>query len=219
MNMSESQILEQLRKSVVDGSTDKAVEAAQLSIQQCVDPLTAYEEGLRKGITEVGDAFECGDLFLPDLVIAAKAMQAATAILEEEISRTGRERQRIGKIVLGTVAGDLHDIGKKIVATLMSSHGFEVIDLGVNVDVDKFIDAIKREKPDIIGISSLLTITALEIPRIIQKLEETGLRDQVKVMAGGGAVTQEYVQKIGADGYGRDAEMAVRVARELLNII
>jgi methylmalonyl-CoA mutase cobalamin-binding domain/chain len=163
----------------------------------------------------VGEGFSSGELFLPDLAIAAETMKAAGAILETEIQRRGTSRAAIGKVVIGTVAGDLHDIGKTIVSTMLNTRGFEIIDLGVNVSREAFVQAVKEHKPVLLGMSSLLTITAKHLGEVIDALEEHGLRDQVKVIVGGGAVTADYAEGIGADGYGQDAEQAVRVAQQL----
>jgi corrinoid protein of di/trimethylamine methyltransferase len=191
---------------------------AQQVVAEGVDPVVAYEQGLRQGIAEVGEAYAKGELFLPDLVIAADTMKAASTILEEEIRRVGSELEARGKVLLGTVAGDLHDIGKTIVATLFASHGFEVIDLGVDVPIEKFIQTVKDEQPQILGMSSLLTVTAKTLGHVIQALEEAGLRDTVKVIVGGGAVTEPYAEAINADAYGENAELGLRRAKEILGV-
>jgi corrinoid protein of di/trimethylamine methyltransferase len=210
-------LLAELRAAIVEGDEEAAERLAGEVVAAGVDPLRAIEEALRPGITEVGEGFASGDYFLPDLVISAQAMKRATAILEEEIARTGGDRsRRLGKVVLGTVEGDLHDIGKTIVGTLLSAHGFEVVDLGVNVTRDTFVTAVRDQRPDILGMSSLLTLTAKELRKVTEALTEAGLRDSVKVMIGGGAVTKEFALSIGADGFAHDAEIGVRVARRLL---
>ena len=134
--MSENELLNGLRGAVIEGNIDAAERLAKQVVAEGVDPLRAFDEGLRQGITEVGDGFACGEYFLPDLVLSAEAMKAASIVLEQEIARTGVVRERAGKVVLGTVEGDLHDIGKTIVGTLLAAHGFEVVDLGVNVSVE-----------------------------------------------------------------------------------
>jgi methanogenic corrinoid protein MtbC1 len=214
--MMEQEILQGLREAVYTGDKEAAARFAVLAVEQKVHPLAAFDQALIPSITRVGEEFACQELFLPDLVMAADAMRAAAAILEVEIQRLGVERRSLGKIVLGTVAGDLHDIGKTISGTLLASHGFEVIDLGVDVPTQGFLDAVSREKPGIVGMSSLLTVTASEQRRVIQALEESGLRDSVKVLVGGGAITADFAAKIGADGYAQNAEEGVRLARQLL---
>ena len=158
--MSESELLTGLRNAVIEGNIDAAERLAKQVVAEGVDPLRAFDEGLRQGITVVGDGFACGDYFLPDLVLSAEAMKAASIVLEQEIARTGVVRERAGKVVMGTVEGDLHDIGKTIVGTLLAAHGFEVVDLGVNVSAKAFLAAVREHEPQILGMSSLLTITA-----------------------------------------------------------
>lgn len=214
--MSESELLTGLRNAVIEGNIDAAERLAKQVVAEGVDPLRAFDEGLRQGITEVGDGFACGDYFLPDLVLSAEAMKAASIVLEQEIARTGVVRERSGKVVMGTVEGDLHDIGKTIVGTLLAAHGFEVVDLGVNVSAKAFLAAVREHQPQILGMSSLLTITAKELKKVIDALQEAGIRATVKVMIGGGAVTKEFADSIGADGFAHDAELAVRVAKHVL---
>jgi 5-methyltetrahydrofolate--homocysteine methyltransferase len=215
--MSESELLNRLRNAVIVGNIGEAERLAKQVVAEGVDPLRAFDEGLREGITEVGDGFASGEYFLPDLVISAEAMKAASVVLEQEIARTGVVRARVGKVVMGTVEGDLHDIGKTIVGTLLASHGFEVVDLGVNVSTQAFLAAVRDHQPQILGMSSLLTITAKELRKVIDALREAGIRDTVKVMIGGGAVTQGFSDSIGADGFAHDAELAVRVAKRLMD--
>ncbi len=214
--MSHTELLDGLRNAVIVGDIAQAEKLAKQAIVDGLDPLRALEEGLRPGITEVGNGFASGECFLPDLVIAAEAMKAASVVLEKEIARSGGVRQNIGRIVLGTVEGDLHDIGKTIVGTLLIAHGFDVIDLGVNVPAEKFIAAVRDRRPQLVGLSSLITVTAKELRKVIEALRAAGLRDSVKVIIGGGAVTQEYANTIGADGFAHDAEVGVRVAKKLL---
>jgi len=213
--MSDSEMLLQLKEAVVRGDRTAAVELAEQMVSTGMDPVLAYEEGLRAGITIVGEGFSNGELFLPDLAIAAETMKAAGAILETEIQRRGTARAAIGKVVIGTVSGDLHDIGKTIVSTMLNTRGFEIVDLGVNVSREAFVQAVKEHEPLLLGMSSLLTITAKHLGDVIYALGEEGLRDKVKVIVGGGAVTADYAEEIGADGYGQDAEQAVRVAKRL----
>jgi corrinoid protein of di/trimethylamine methyltransferase len=216
--MNDMDVIAELKEAVVQGKPDKAVAAAQRVVELQIDPIEAFELGLKSGISEVGDGFAAGDLFLPDLVLSAETMKAAAEILEAEISRSGTQRSKVGKVVLGTVQGDLHDIGKTIVATLLTSHGFDVVDLGVNISTDDFIETVKREKPDVLGMSSLLTVTAKELKKVISALKEHGLRQDVKVIVGGGAVTAPYAEEIEADGYGQNAELGVRMTKVLLGI-
>lgn len=213
------ELFQELKQAVIDGIPERAIKAAEKVVKDKVDPVQAFEEGLKAGISVVGAGYASGDLFLPDLVLAAETLKAGSQILEEEISKIGVQRSKQGKIVLGTVKGDLHDIGKTIMATLLTSHGFEVVDLGVDVSEEEFLEAVKREEPDVIGMSSLLTVTAKEIPRVISALKEAGLREDVKVIVGGGAVTDAYAEEVEADGYGQNAEFGVRMTKLLLGLL
>lgn len=216
--MNGNDLVEELKNAVIRGKPEEAVALATRVINNQIDPVTAYEKGLKAGITKVGEDFANGVVFLPDLVLAAETMKAASAVLEKEIVRTGVKRSKVGRVVLGTVAGDLHDIGKTIVGTLLASYGFDVIDLGVNISAEDFIETIRREKPDILGMSSLLTVTAKQLSSVITALVVADLRNAVKVVVGGGAVTERFAQEIGADGYGHDAELGVRVIKNLLQL-
>ncbi|NQS91737.1 MAG: corrinoid protein [Chloroflexi bacterium] len=213
------ELFQELKQAVIAGIPDRAVKAAQQIILEKIDPVQAIEEGLKAGITVVGEGYAAGELFLPDLVLAAETLRAASIILEKEIISTGAQLIKQGKIVLGTVKGDLHDIGKTIVATLLTSHGFDVIDLGVDVSEEEFLECVKREKPDVIGMSSLLTVTTKEISKVINALKENNLRDSVKVIIGGGAVTEPFAEEIEADGYGQNAEFGVRRTKLLLGLL
>ena len=215
--MTKAELLNELKDSIIQGIPGKAVELARQIIAEKIDPNEAIEEGLKAGIAVVGDGYAKGILYLPDLVLSAETLKAASVILEEEIKRTGVKSKK-GKVILGTVKGDLHDIGKTIVATLLTANGFDVIDLGVNVSVEQFIETTKREKPDVIGMSSLLTTTAKELANVISKLKAEGLRESVKVVVGGGAVTQAFAEQIEADGYGQNAGSGVRYIKFLLNL-
>ncbi|MFW6056774.1 MAG: cobalamin-dependent protein, partial [Chloroflexota bacterium] len=158
----------------------------------------------------------CGDMFLPDLVGAADAMTAATPVIEEEIKRTGAERQSTGTVVIGTVYGDIHTIGKTMVATLLQAEGFTVYDAGINVTAEQFVESVRTQKPDILAMSALMTMTAPEQRKVIETLQSEGLRDSVKIMVGGGAITQEFADTIGADGYDPTAPGAAKLARKLV---
>jgi methanogenic corrinoid protein MtbC1 len=166
----------------------------------------------------VGDAFGAGDCFLPELVGAAEAMQGAMPIIEEVIKQRGETRESTGKVVAGTVFGDIHNIGKTILCTLMTADGFEVIDLGIDVPNEKFVEAVKENEPDLVAMSALLTITAQEQKNVIEALEKEGLREGVKVIVGGGAISDHFAESIGADGYDPTAPGGVRLARTLLGV-
>jgi corrinoid protein of di/trimethylamine methyltransferase len=209
-------IFEAMRQSIINGDTEQAAELATQAIEQGVDPLEAINQGYVSGINFVGEQFAAGEMFLPELVMAGEAMKSAVAMLEPEFTRRGTGREYLGKVVIGTIEGDVHEIGKTLVATMLSVSGFQVFDLGVNVPVMTFIEKAREVKADIIGISSLLTTTMVRQRDVIKALEENGLRSQVKVMVGGAPVTQSWATEIGADGYSEDAATAVTVARQLL---
>jgi methylmalonyl-CoA mutase cobalamin-binding domain/chain len=168
-------------------------------------------------VDEVGRGFGCGDMFLPDLVRAGAAMKAATKVLEPEMLRRGSSRESAGTVVLGTIKGDIHEIGKNLVGTMFTSSGFQVHDLGVDVPVETFAAKAKEVSADIVGVSALLTTTMANQRKVIEALDKAGLRPKVKVLVGGAPVTRGWASEIGADGYAEDAVGAVKVARELLS--
>jgi len=169
---------------------------------------------LTRGIEIVGQNFAAGKFYLPDLLLGAKSMEAGIKILEPLLA--GKNRDFLGKVLMGTVEGDLHEIGKNIVIMMLKTSGFEVLDLGIDVPAKKFIEKIKEQRPDIVGISALLTTTVARQKEIIELLEEEGLRKSVKVMIGGAPINQAWADKIGADGYAEDATVAVEVAKKLM---
>jgi len=216
--LNKSEIFEGLRNAVIQGDADKAEDLAKKAQGCGLDPIEAIENGLNPGMKQVGEAFEKGEVFLVDLVLGGEAMKRATTILEEEIARKGLQdtRARFGRIVIGTVAGDIHDIGKSIVSSLLKAAGFDMIDLGIDVPTEKFIESVQEYHPDILALSALLSVTALTQDEVIRALKIGALRDRVKVMVGGGSITEKYATDIGADGYGEDAEEAVEIALKLL---
>ncbi len=208
-------MFEGIKNSIVDLDREECLRLAQEALDAGINPLEVIENGLKKGIQIVGTKYEEGELFIVDLMMAASAMKAAVELLEPHISAEMKEKASAGKIIIGTVEGDIHDIGKTIVSTLLAANGFEVIDLGTEVPASKFIEKIKELKPDIIGMSALLTTTMPKMQEVIEALEKEDLRDAVKVMIGGAPVTKEFAAKIGADGYAKDAEEAIKWAKEL----
>jgi len=209
-----NEILEELEKAVVECNGQKATSWARRVVEEGIDPLEALN-ALTKGIKQVGDGYGRGELWLPDLIGAADAMSNAMPIIEEEIRRKGKKLKKADAIVIGTVKGDIHDIGKNIVATLLTVNGFKIIDLGVDVSAERFIEAIKEHEPNILALSALLTMTAPEQRRVIEALTKEGMRDRVKVIVGGAAITQEFADDIGADGYDPTAVGAVDLVRRL----
>ena len=205
-----------MAQSVIDGEVEDAERLARQAIEQGVDPLDAINQGFVVGVNHVGEGYAAGEMFLPDLVLAGEAMKAAVAVLEPEMKRRGTKRQMLGTVVMGTVEGDIHDIGKTLVATMLSATGFHVYDLGVDVPVEAFLEKAREVDADVVGLSALLTTTMVKQKTVIEALEEAGLRRQVKVMVGGAPVTRSWAEEIGADGYSEDAIGAVAVAKELV---
>jgi corrinoid protein of di/trimethylamine methyltransferase len=205
-----------MAQSVIDGEVDEARRLAQQAVEQGIDPLAAINQGFVPGVNHVGEQFSCGEMFLPDLVLAGEAMKAAIAVLEPEMARRGTQRQTLGKVVIGTIEGDIHDIGKTLVATMLAASGFQVYDLGVDVPIAKFVEKAREVEADIVGLSALLTTTMARQADAIAALKEAGLRPQVKVMVGGAPVTESWATEIGADGTSEDAISAVAVAKRLV---
>lgn len=213
--MSRKELFDRLAQAVIDGEPEDAEELAREALAQGLDPLACINEGLTAGIDRVGELFASGEYFLPDLIIGSEAMKAALAVLEPALTGD-QEREVLGRVVLGTVEGDLHEIGKTLVGTMLTANGFSVTDIGIDRPVADFVAAVKETNATLVGASALLTTTMLQQQKIIQALEEAGLRDQVKVMVGGAPVTQSWADKIGADGYAEDAISAVALARRLV---
>lgn len=211
-----TELFQEMAQSIIDGDAELAEQLAQQAIAAGIDPLEAINKGFVVGVNQVGSEFSCGNAFLPELVMAGEAMKAAVAALEPEMARTGTAREVLGRVVLGTIHGDIHDIGKTLVGTMLSAAGFQVYDLGVDVPVEKLVEKAREVDADIIGVSALLTTTMVRQRDVVEMLDDMGMRARVKVMVGGAPVTGEWVKEIGADGYSEDAIGAVKVARTLL---
>jgi corrinoid protein of di/trimethylamine methyltransferase len=212
------ELFQKMATSIIDGDADAAVSLAKESIASGVEPLDAITKGFVVGVNTVGAAFGRGDAFLPELVMAGEAMKAAVATLDPEMKKRGTERKMLGKVVIATVEGDIHEIGKSLVATMLGASGFEVYDLGVDMSSDKIIGKALEVNADIIAMSALLTTTMVKQREVIEELEKEGLRSRVKVMVGGAPVTRDWVTTIGADGYSEDAIGAVSLAKRLLGV-
>lgn len=211
-----TEILRTMRQSIVDGAPDKAAELARAGLQAGLAPLQAIDGGYVPGMAEVGEQFAKRKMFLPDMLASAEAMKAAMEILTPELERQGGQRPSAGTVVLGTTKGDIHEIGKTLVGTLLVANGFEVHDLGVDVSSDKFAAKVREFNADVVGISALLTTTMQGQRSVIETLTREGLRSTVKVIVGGAPVTRRWADEIGADGYGKDAMSAVELVKELL---
>jgi corrinoid protein of di/trimethylamine methyltransferase len=214
--MSEESILKKLADSILSFEEEVAKSAAQEALDAGVDPLKALEKGLKVGIDIVGDKFSRDELFLPHLLMAADALNAAVSVLKKNIPLEAIDKMRVGTIVIATVKDDIHDVGKNIVSALLSASGFEVHDLGKDVNVALIVDKAVAVDADIIMASALMTTTMRRQRGIIEELEFKGIRGQFLVMVGGGPTTQEWAIEIGADGYGKNAAEAIAVAKKLM---
>jgi len=207
--------LEAIYEAVMEGDAKEAAAQVQAALDAGVAPGEILNKGCIAAMGEVGRLFEEGEVFVPEMLIAARAMQAAMDILKPYL--TEGEIISAGRIVVGTVAGDLHDIGKNLVGMMMEGAGFEIVDLGSDVRPEVFVEAVREHEPDLIGMSALLTTTMPSMAATVEALTEAGLRDQVKVLVGGAPVTQKFADEIGADGFAPDASSATRKAKELLS--
>jgi corrinoid protein of di/trimethylamine methyltransferase len=209
-------LFQKMSQCILDGDSDAAIALAKQAIENGVDPLEAISKGYVLGVNQVGENFAKGDAFLPELVMAGEAMKAAVATLEPEMQKRGTARQFYGKVVLATVEGDIHEIGKTLVGTMLSASGFQVFDLGVDVPSAKIIAKVMEVDADLVGLSALLTTTMVKQKEVIGELDKLGLRRTVKVKVGGAPVTRDWVQKIEADGFSEDAIGAVGLAKQLV---
>jgi len=209
-------ILKRLKESIMNYDVEGAVEASEKVVKTGFDPLKAIEQGLGEGLRIIGEKFGAGELFLPMLMMAAQGMKKSLAILEPALAK-GVSRKVMGKVVIGTVEGDIHDIGKSIVAAMLTANGFEVHDIGCDAPVSKFVEKVKEVNPDIVGMSALLTTTMPKMTEVINTLKKEGLRGKIKVIVGGAPVSAAWAEQIGADSYGEDAMAAVDVAKKLVS--
>jgi len=209
--------IQRLKDMVMEFDIDNAASIAAEAIENGTDPIAAAA-ALTDAIRQVGDAFGNGELFLPDLVCASEVLKKAFPVINEAIDKIGMSQASLGKVVIGTVFGDIHSIGKGMVATLLYAAGFKVIDLGINVKGEDFLKAVKEENADVLAMSALLTTTAMEQKNVIKGLKDAGIRDRVKVIVGGSPINQDFADSIGADGYGATAPKGVKVIKRLLGI-
>lgn len=214
----EKELLARISASLDAGEPEETVALTREALDSGIEPLSIIDGGLIRGMDIVGEKFAAGTYFLPHLIIAAKGMQGAMDILEPVLRERQQVRESPGRVVIGTVAGDIHEIGKSLVGTMLSANGFDVYDLGVDVPVDSFIKEVKDRQADLLGLSALLTTTRVVQHTVIEALEEQGLRDSIKVLVGGAPVTEAWAEEIGADGYAEDAMGAVTLAKTLLGV-
>lgn len=210
------ELLAKISTSIIEGEPDETVALTEQALAAGLEPMKIVDEGLVPGMNVVGAKFQCGEYFLPHLIIAANGMQQALKVLEPELNAREQTVETKGTLVIGSVAGDIHEIGKSLVATIFSANGFQVYDLGVDVPTETFVAKVQETGADLLGLSALLTTTMTVQREIIEALEEAGIRDQVKVILGGAPVSQEWTDTIGADGYAEDAVGAVELAKGLL---
>ena len=217
--MSKDAIFEEIRDSVLSMDSDDLMDTVRKALSRGIDPISIVDDGLARGLRVVGRKFEEGEFFLIELVTAAEAAQRVIKeILQPEIGKGKAKRRSLGKIVLGTVEGDIHNIGKNIVGAMLFAAGFEVYDLGVDVPVAEFVKKAREVDADVVGASALLSTTRLVQKDIVQALVEEGIREKVKVIFGGAPVTEEWVEEVGGDGYAENGVEAVDVVKRLLNI-
>ena len=213
---SKSEVIENLRKAVLDLDVDRVSAAAREAVRLEIDPIEAIDEGLAKGVRTIGDRFAAGEAFLTELVMAGEAMKAGVEVLRPVILQRKLQRKSTGIVVIGTVRGDIHDIGKNIVTVMLEAAGFEVNDLGVDVTPENFLNKTKESKAQIVAMSALLTVTTPEQKNTVQLIERAGIRKSVKVAVGGAAVTPEWAREIGAEGYSDNAVDAVELFKKLV---
>jgi 5-methyltetrahydrofolate--homocysteine methyltransferase len=207
-------VINEIFEAVLEGQQKKALEKVTQALAENIDPAVILNEGMVKAMAEVGRLFEEGEYFVPEMLIAARAMQSGLAVLKPHLAQA--DVKSSGKVVTGTVKGDLHDIGKNLVSMMLEGAAFEIVDLGSDVSPEKFVEAVRSSGADIVAMSALLTTTMPNMKTTIEALEAAGMRDKVKVIVGGAPLTPEYAKQIGADGYASDASRAVNLAKSLV---
>jgi len=207
-------ILDKIKQTVIEGKWRDITTLAQEALKYDFEVPSILEQALYPAMSIVGDKFSSGEFFIPDMLLSAKAMQSAISVLKSHLK--GRKLETGARVVLGTVVGDLHDIGKNLVRVMLEGSGYQVIDLGVDTKAEEFVDALKKYQAEVLGLSGLLTTTLANVPKVLEALKKANLRDKVLVVVGGAPVTQDFVDRVGADLYGKDANMAVKVISRAL---
>jgi trimethylamine corrinoid protein len=213
--MESDALLNEMTRSIVEGDRERAENLARDAVARGLDLNSVIEQGFVPGIQKVGDLWEQGEYFLPELITSAECMKAVMDILQPELEKANLKARSLGKVVIGTIEGDIHDIGKNLVASMLGANGFEVIDLGADVKLDHFISTAQEENADFICVSALLTTTMLQQRTLVEKLRDQGLADRFKVMVGGAPVNRKWAEDIGATGYAENAMTAVQAVKEL----
>jgi len=214
--MSKEELLARMEKAIIEGNKEECETLAREALEKKMDLNGVIEKGYVPGIQKVGDLWEKGEYFLPELITGAECMKAAMLILQPEMEKSQIQTQSKGKVVIGTIQGDIHDIGKNLVASMLSANGFEVYDLGADVQLEKFVEKAEEEGAGFICLSALLTTTMLGQKRVVEIIKEKNLSDRIKVLVGGAPVNQKWADDIGADGYGENAMVAVKVAQKII---
>ena len=207
-------ILDRIKQTVIEGKWRDITSLAQEALKYDCEVPSILEQALYPAMSIVGDKFSSGEFFIPDMLLSAKAMQSAISVLKLHLK--GRKLETGARVVLGTVVGDLHDIGKNLVRVMLEGSGYQVIDLGVDTKAEEFVDALKKYQAEVLGLSGLLTTTLANVPKVLEALKKANLRDKVLIAVGGAPVTQDFVDRVGADLYGKDANMAVKVITRAL---
>jgi len=211
-------ILKEIKETLLSMDMEKTLILTKKALEKGHDPMKIIEDGLSNGIKRLGEMYENGEAFLPELIMGAEIMKRAIEIVKPELEKRKEERKKLGRVMLATVEGDVHDIGKNLVALMLWINGFEIIDLGVDVPKEEIVKKVRELKPDVLGLSALLTTTLLEQKKVIEELEKNGLRKNVKIIVGGAPVNEEWARKIGADSYAPDAVKAVDKVKEILGL-
>jgi 5-methyltetrahydrofolate--homocysteine methyltransferase len=216
MGLDENSMSASIHKAIFEYKKEDLIDIVKKSIEEKIDPLKIFN-AMMLAIREIGDLFNSGELFLPDLIVASATMQSAIPLIEEEIDKTGAKAISKGTVAIGTVRGDVHSIGKNIVAALLRADGYRVIDLGVNVPAESFINSIESENAEILAMSALLTTTMREQGKVISAVKDRNLRSRVKIMVGGAPITELFAKEVGADGYASNGPGAVKLAKKLID--